>query len=230
VEPVYLAVVAILRPLLAMMFRWKFIGMENVPRKGPAVVAGNHISYFDPLCQGYFVVKARRRPRFFAKMELWRNPFLHFILKHARQIQVNRGTGETGPVEKACEVIGHGEVVMIYPESTISTNADLTPMRGKTGVARVAITTGAPVIPIAVWGSQWVKPKRRKAVHKFRRLIMVKAGPPLSFAHLSGKENDAETLRDVTDQIMAELDRLVRELHKVYPDGAAVPELKEDPG
>jgi hypothetical protein len=59
---------------------------------------------------------------------------------------------------------------------------------------------------------------------------MMKAGPPMSFAHLQGKENDVETLRDITDQVMAELDRLVRELHKVYPDGAAVPELKEDPG
>jgi 1-acyl-sn-glycerol-3-phosphate acyltransferase len=97
-------------------------------------------------------------------------------------------------------------------------------MQGKTGVARVALATGAPVVPVAVWGSHWFKPKRRKAVQKFRRTIMVKAGEPLTFA---GDQNDHETLRDVTDRIMAELDRLVRELHKVYPEGAAVPELKE---
>jgi 1-acyl-sn-glycerol-3-phosphate acyltransferase len=173
------------------------------------------------------VVKSGRRPRFFAKAELWRNPFLKFVLKHAKQIQVNRGTGEAGPVEQACAAVERGEVVVIYPEATVTTNPDLTPMRGKTGVARVAIATGAPVIPIAVWGSHWVKPKKRKAVQKFRRLIMVKAGEPLSFGDLRGKENDPETLRDVTDQVIAELDRLVRELHKIYPDGAAVPELRE---
>jgi 1-acyl-sn-glycerol-3-phosphate acyltransferase len=172
------------------------------------------------------IVKAGRRPRFFAKSELWQNAFLRFILKHAHQIPVQRGSGERGPVEKAIEFIKRGEVVMIYPEATVTTNPDLTPMSGKTGVARVAIATGAPVVPLAVWGSQWVKPKRRKAVQKWRRRIMVKAGEPLTFGHLIGRRDDHEVLREVTDHVMAELDRLVRELHKVHPDGAAVPELR----
>ena len=209
-------------------FRWRFDGLENIPRRGPLIVAGNHISYFDPLCQGYMVVKAKRQPRFFAKSELWRNPFLRFILSHARQIPVQRGTGESGPVEKAIDALGQGNVVMIYPESTITTNADLTPMQGKTGVARVALATGAPVVPIAVWGSHWVKPKRRRARQKLGRLIVLKAGEPMRFDEaLLARADDPEVLRDVTDQVMAELDRLVRELHKVYPEGAAVPELRE---
>jgi 1-acyl-sn-glycerol-3-phosphate acyltransferase len=209
-------------------FRWRFYGLENIPRTGPVIVAGNHISYFDPLCQGYMVVKAKRMPRFFAKSELWKNPFLKFILTHARQIPVQRGTGEAGPVEKAIDAIGEGNVVMIYPEATITTNADLTPMQGKTGVARVALATGAPVVPIAVWGSQWVKPKRRKAKQKFGRQIVLKAGAPMTFdGSLRARAGDPDVLRDVTDRVMAELDRLVRELHKIYPDGAAVPELRE---
>lgn len=227
-EPVYLIVVAILRPLLASFFRWRMFGLRSIPASGPVIVAANHISYFDPLCHGYFIVRARRRPRFFAKSELWKSPFLRFILKGANQIPVQRGSGEAGPVEKAIENLRRGELVVIYPEATITTNPDLTPMKGKTGVARVAIASGAPVVPIAVWGSQWVKPKRRKAVQKWRRLIVLKAGEPLRFGDLEGREEDAGTLREVTDRIVGELDRLVRELHKIYPEGAAVPELAAD--
>jgi 1-acyl-sn-glycerol-3-phosphate acyltransferase len=209
-------------------FRWRFFGQSNIPRTGPVIVACNHISYFDPLCHGYIVVRRGRWPRFFAKSELWKNPFLKFILGHAKQIPVERGSGEMGPVENAIAQLRGDNAVMIYPESTITTNADLTPMQGKTGVARVALATGAPVVPVAVWGSHWVKPKKRKAVQKFRRTIMVKAGAPMRFdAGLRDRRDDPEVLREATDRVMAELDRLVRELHKVYPEGAAVPELRE---
>lgn len=226
-EPVYHFVKNVLLPFLWTVFRWRFLGIEKIPRKGPAIIAANHISYFDPLCHAYMIVRAKRRPRFFAKSELWKNPFLRFILGNAGQIPVERGTGEAGPVEKAEEAIGRGEVVVIYPEATITTTDDLTPMRGKTGVARVALATGAPVFPVAVWGSQWVKPKHRRAVWKWRRLIMLNAGDPMTFPEHVGKQDDADVRREVTDRIVAELDRLVRELHKLHPDGPAVPDRKE---
>ncbi len=214
---------------LKTFFSWRFFDLRNVPRTGPVIIACNHISYFDPLCHGYAVVRCGRWPRFFAKSELWKNPFLKFILSHAKQIPVERGSGELGPVENAIAQLGGGNCVMIYPEATITTNADLTPMQGKTGVARVALATGAPVVPLAVWGSHWVKPKRRKAVPKFRRLITVKAGTPITFDDATrARADDHDVLRDCTDRIVGELDRLVRELHKVYPEGGAVPELKEN--
>jgi 1-acyl-sn-glycerol-3-phosphate acyltransferase len=226
-EPVYSFTKNTLVAFMKVFFRWRFLGIEKIPRTGPVIIAANHISYFDPLCHGHIVVKSKRKLRFFAKAELWRNPFLKYILGHAGQIAVERGSGEGGPVEKAIEVLGRGEVVMIYPEATITTTDDLTPMQGKTGVARVALATGAPVIPVAVWGSQWVKPKGRKAVWKWRRLIMLNTGDPMTFPEFLGKQDDAAARREVTDRIMAELDRLVRELHKLHPDGAAVPERKQ---
>jgi len=192
-------------------------------------VACNHISYFDPLCHAYMINRGKRKCRFFAKAELWKNPFLKFVLTHAHQIPVERGTGETGPVEKAIEWLGKGELVVIYPEATITTNPDLTPMQGKTGVGRVALATGAPVVPIAVWGSHWVRPKKRKPVQKWRRLIVLEAGEPMRFDDLKGKD-EAEAAREVTDRVVGELDRLVRELHKIYPDGGAVPELISSDG
>lgn len=226
-EPVYTLTKNVLVPLLWFFFRWRFIGLDKVPRSGPAIIAANHISYFDPLCHAYFVVKSGRRPRFFAKAELWRNPFLRFVLGNAGQIPVERGSGETGPVEKAEDALARGEVVVIYPEATITTTDDLTPMRGKTGVARVALASGAPVIPVAVWGAQWVRPKGRRAVHRWRRLMMLNAGDPMRFPEHVGRQDDPGVRREVADRIVAELDRLVRELHKLHPDGAAVPARKE---
>jgi 1-acyl-sn-glycerol-3-phosphate acyltransferase len=220
---------AILVPFLKLFFRWRVIGAQNIPKKGPVIVACNHISYFDPLCHAYMINAGGRKCRFFAKSELWKNPFLRFVLTHAHQIPVERGSGESGPVEKAIEWLGRDELVVIYPESTITTNPDLTPMQGKTGVGRVAFATGAPVVPIAVWGSHWVRPKKRKAVQKFRRLIALKAGEPMTFEDLKGRP-EAEAAREITDRVIGELDRLVRELHKIYPEGGAVPELINSDG
>jgi 1-acyl-sn-glycerol-3-phosphate acyltransferase len=220
---------ALLLPFLKLLFRWRLIGAENIPKQGPVIVACNHISYFDPLCHAYMIDRSGRKCRFFAKSELWKNPFLRFVLTHAHQIPVERGSGEAGPVEKAIEWLVKDELVVIYPEATITTNPDLTPMQGKTGVGRVALATGAPVVPIAVWGSHWVRPKRRKPVQKFRRLIALKAGEPITFDDMRGLD-PAEAAREATDRVVGELDRLVRELHKIYPDGGAVPELISSDG
>jgi len=229
VEPMYAFARAVLLPLLKLLFRWRREGAENIPKQGPVIVACNHISYFDPLCHAYMIDRSGRKCRFFAKSELWKNPFLKLVLTHAHQIPVERGSGETGPVEKAIEWLGKGELVVIYPEATITTNPDLTPMQGKTGVGRVALATGAPVVPIAVWGSHWVRPKKRKPVMKWRRLITLKAGKPMTFEDLRDRD-PAEAAREATDRVMAELDRLVRELHKSYPEGGAVPELINSDG
>ena len=228
-EPMYAFARALLLPFLKLFFRWELIGKENIPRSGPVIVACNHISYFDPLCHAYMIDRSGRKCRFFAKAELWKNPFLRFVLTHAHQIPVERGSGEKGPVEKAVEWLERDELVVIYPESTITTNPDLTPMQGKTGVGRTALATGAPVVPVAVWGSHWVRPKRRKPVRKWRRLIVLKAGEPMHFDDLKGLP-EAEAAREVTDRVVGELDRLVRELHKIYPEGGAVPELISSDG
>lgn len=227
-EPVYVLVRNILLPLLRLFFRWEMVGLEKVPRRGPVIIAANHISYFDPLCHALFADRVERRPRFFAKAELWRNPFTRFVLRGTHQIPVERGSGETGPVEKATEALRRNQCVVIYPEATITTNDDLTPMRGKTGIARVALATGASVVPVAVWGSHWVKPKQRKAAWRWRRTIMLNVGDPMRFGEYAGRADDPEVRRDVTDRIVAELDRLVRELHKLHPDGPSVPERRPE--
>jgi len=225
VEPIYVIVRNLLVPLLRLLFRWKIDGVDKIPRTGPAIVASNHISNFDPLCVAYLVDRAGRRPRYLAKASLWKNPVMRLIFSGCRQIPVERGSGDTSPTRAAEQALRGGEVVVVYPEGTITTNLDLTPMKGKTGVARLTLATGVPVTPVAVWGAQWLIPKGRKWKYRGHRLIMLKVGEPMRFDEFAGRVDDPEALHEVTERVMAEIDRLVRELHKAHPDGGAVPEL-----
>jgi 1-acyl-sn-glycerol-3-phosphate acyltransferase len=205
-------------PPIKVWFRWKFDGLEHIPREGPALVAANHVSYFDPLAHGYFIEKAGRRPRFLAKIELFRNRWTGPVLRGARQIPVIRGSGDRGPVDAAARALEAGEVVMVYPESTVTTNADRSPMRGKTGIARLTLATGVPVIPMAVWGSGPVWQKGGHASLRYGRPIWVKAGPPLDFSEYRDRVDDAGILRTVTDEVMAEIGALVEDLRSRYPN------------
>ena len=155
-EPLYRFAELTLRPVIALWFNWRFEGREHIPGEGPLLVACNHISYLDPLAHGYMLVKSGRRPRFLAKNELYGNPIMRTLLHRTRQIPVERGSGSHAPVEAAAQALKDGDSVLVYPEGTVTTNADFTPMRGKTGIARLTLTSEVPVLPIAVWGSQHV--------------------------------------------------------------------------
>lgn len=204
-------------PPIWLWFTWHLEGFEHVPPDGPVLVACNHISYFDPLAQGYFLEKAGRRPRFLTKIELYKNPFMRSLLQGARQIPVRRGSGDMGPVEAAVRALHQGQAVVVYPEATVTTNPDFSPMQGKTGVARMTLSTGVPVLPVAVWGSApvWQRGGRRNL--KFRRPIWVKAGPPLDFSEYEADREDPEVVRKVTDRVMDELGMLVDDLRARYP-------------
>jgi 1-acyl-sn-glycerol-3-phosphate acyltransferase len=207
----------VLIPPVSTWFRWRFEGFEHVPAEGAALVACNHISYFDPLAHGYFLEKAGRRPRYLAKIELFKHPVTGPVLRGARQIPVVRGTGDAGPIEIALKALHDGEVVVVYPESTVTSNEDFSPMRGKTGIARLTLASGVPVIPLAVWGSAPVWQRNGKRNLKFGRPIWVKAGPPLDFSEFEDEQGDPKVVRQVTDQVMAELSVLVEDLRARYP-------------
>jgi len=206
----------VLIPPIWLWFEWRFEGLEHIPSEGPVLVACNHISYLDPLAHGYFLVKAGRRPRFLTKVELFRNPISGPVLRGARQIPVRRGSGETAPVEFGAKALRAGELVVVYPESTVTSNPDFSPMRGKTGVARLTLATGVPVIPLAVWGSAPVWRRGQKSA-RFGRPIWVKAGPPLDLSEHEDRAVDPATLRAVTDEVMAQLSLLVDDLRERYP-------------
>jgi len=112
---------------------------------------------------------------------------------------------------------GAAPTLIVYPEGTVTTSADFSPMRGKTGIARLALTSEVPVLPIAVWGSQHVWQRDGARSLTFGRPIWVKAGPPVDFSQFEGQQEDPEALRKVTDTVMDELTRLVADLRARYP-------------
>ena len=188
-----------------------------MPVEGPAIVAANHISYLDPFAHGYFLVQAGRRPRFLGKAELFDNLLTGWALRGAGQIPVRRGTGDRTPLREAEAALAGGEVVVIYPEGTVTRNEDFSPMRGKTGLVRLALATSAPIVPIAVWGSQQVWQKSGKGKVAFGRPVWLKAGPALYLTAEPDREDDIDRLRRLSDDVMGELSALVEDLRARYP-------------
>lgn len=190
-------------------------GLEKIPATGPLMVAGNHLSYLDPFAHAFFVIKAGRRPRFLAKQELFDVTLVGTALRGAGQIPVRRGAGDQSPLEEARRALGAGEVVVIYPEGTTVTSApDHAPGRGRTGIVRLARMTGVPVLPVATWGGQYVWRKSGRQSLAFGRPIWLLAGEPMD---LGSGEADGAAVRAQTDDLMAELARLVDRLRAGYP-------------
>ena len=140
-------------PPLLLWFRLRHEHLERIPSTGPAIVVCNHISYLDPLTNGEAIDRRGRRPRFLAKEELFRIPLVGRVLRGAKQIPVARGTRDTSSLDAAADALARGEVVLVYPEGTVTTREDGLPMSGKTGAVRLALLTGVPIIPMASWGS-----------------------------------------------------------------------------
>lgn len=202
-------------PPLRFWFRLHHVGLDRIPRIGPAIVACNHISYLDPLTNGDAVVRAGRRPRFLAKQELFRIPVIGTVLRGAGQIPVARGAGDGSTLDRAKEALRRGEVVVVYPEGTVTKREDFLPMDGKTGVVRLALETEVPIVPMASWGLQAVWQKSGKGSMKFGRPILTKAGDPIDlFADPSAAR---KPVRAITVDVMDTLTRLAVELRDRYP-------------
>jgi len=195
-------------PLLRLVFRPQTEGAENVPTEGPAILASNHLSYADWL---FMPLTLPRRVTFVAKAEYFTTPgvkgwFQRLFFSGAGQVPIDRSgaSAAEGALTAAKRVLADGELFGIYPEGTRSHNGKL--YRGKTGVARLALETGVPVIPVAVVGTDVVAPPG-KTFGSFTRPV-VRFGKPLDFERYEGLENDRYILRSVTDEIMYEIMRL----------------------
>ena len=207
-----------MRPPLQLWFNWRLEGLDRVPSEGPSIVAGNHLSYLDPLAHGYFVDKAGRHPRFLAKQELFDKPIVGTVLRGAGQISVRRGAGDASSLEEATRALQEGEVVVIYVEgTTTTTNADFSPGPGKTGAVRLSLATGVPILPVATWGGQYVWRKDGRQSLAFGRPIWVRAGEPLDLRSRAGPDADPATVRALTDEVVDEIATLVADLRARYP-------------
>jgi len=216
-EPGYRVVEAVLIPCLGAWFRWTIEGQENIPARGPAILACNHVSYLDPLAVAYAISRAGRRPRFLAKTELFRNPLLARALRMTGQIEVERGTARAAiAFERALGALDRGEIVVIFPEGTVTTDPDLQPMAPKSGAVRLALRAGAPLIPCAAWGTANVWPKGNYAKQlRPGQDLLVRIGDPMM---VEGDPDDPKTWRLAGQQIMGEIARLVAGLKPLLPD------------
>jgi 1-acyl-sn-glycerol-3-phosphate acyltransferase len=197
-----------LGPWLKLVFRPQVDGSENVPASGPAILASNHLSYADWL---FMPLTLQRRVTFVAKAEYFTTPgikgwFQKKFFSGAGQVPIDRSGANAaeGALKTAKRILGEGELFGIYPEGTRSHDGKL--YRGKTGVARLALETKVPVIPVAVVGTDVVAPPGKK-FGSFTRPI-VRFGKPLDFSRYEGMEKDRYILRSITDEIMYEIMRL----------------------
>jgi 1-acyl-sn-glycerol-3-phosphate acyltransferase len=215
----YRLTVSVVRPASVVLTKRDWRGMANIPAEGGVIIAANHLSYVDPMTFGHFVYATGRTPRFLAKSSLFEMPVLKHVVRGAHQIPVYRGTSDAAQaLSAAVEALQQGECVLIYPEGSATRDPDVWPMRARTGVARLALSSGVPVIPCAQWGPQEVWRYRTKRPHLFpRKLIQVTAGPPVDLSSYAGRPQDARLLRDATEAIMARITDLLVELRGGHP-------------
>jgi 1-acyl-sn-glycerol-3-phosphate acyltransferase len=214
-EPWYRFAATVLRPVMSAVTKRVWTGAENLPASGGFVVVPNHISHADPLVVAHFLYDNGRLPRFLAKASLFDVFFVRRVLRGAKQIPVYRESREAGDAyREAVAAVRRGECVVVYAEGTLTRDPDLWPMAGKTGAARIALETGCPVLPMAVWGPQDLLAPYGKVPHLLgRTTVEVALGPPVDLSDLerSGPP-DPQTLREATERIMAAVTGLVAQL------------------
>jgi 1-acyl-sn-glycerol-3-phosphate acyltransferase len=241
----------VLGPILRLLFRPWVEGEENIPDEGAAIFASNHLSFSDSI---FLPLMVPRRMTFLAKSDYFTGTGVKgrataAFFKGVGQLPVDRSGGRAGEaaLRSGLKVLRRGELLGIYPEGTRSPDGRL--YRGRTGVARMALEAGVPVLPVAMIGTDKAQPTGKK-IPKLMR-IGVKIGTPLDFSRYEGMEGDRFVLRSITDEIMYELmllsgqeyvdmyatsmkDRILaaartkaRELQEAAKPGAAAKELED---
>jgi len=209
----------LLRPLMMVVTRRSWRGAHNVAKTGGVLVCSNHISHFDPLTLAHFLYDNGRAPRFIAKASLFKAPVIGLVLNSAGQIPVFRESSDAvHAFSAAVEAIRAGECVAMYPEGTLTIDAAGWPMTAKTGAARIALSTGAPLLPVAQWGPQRVLPRGGRIPRLFpRRTMHVTAGEPIDLSGYARREIDVDLLREVTELIMDRITALLAEVRGETP-------------
>lgn len=218
--------VALVRPLLMAFTRRDWRGAEHLPPEGGFVVVSNHISHVDPFTLAHFLWDNGYPVRYLAKESVFRIPVGGRIVAGAKQIPVYRESGDAARAfSAAVDAVRAGECVGIYPDATLTRDPELWPMVGKTGAARVALTTGCPVVPVAQWGPQEILGPYTKRLRLLpRRTVHVWAGPRVDLSPWQGRPLDPPTLRGATDAIVARLTEMLESIR-----GEKAPAVRWDP-
>jgi len=192
-------------PLLQLLGRTKVEGLEHVPATGPAILASNHLAVADSF---YLPLVVRRRITFLAKSEYFtgtglKGKFIAWFYTVAGQVPIDRTDADSAQaaLDTAARILGEGKLLGMYPEGTRSPDGRL--YKGKTGLARLALETGVPVIPVAMIGTDSVNPPGSK-MWKFGR-VTVRFGKPMDFSRFDGLAGNRFIERAVIDEVIYEL-------------------------
>ncbi|MEQ0564291.1 lysophospholipid acyltransferase family protein [Amycolatopsis sp. NEAU-NG30] len=219
----YSLAIEVVWQFLAQTTRFRVRGSHHIPRTGGVLVASNHLSFADPTTLTAFCLAAGRVPRYLAKASLWQVPVVRSVMRSGRHIPVYRGAATAAEAYRDLVAsVRAGECVAVFPEGTFSNDPDGWPMRGKTGVVRAALETGAPVIPVANWGTHHLLPSTSwwpRAVP--RKTVELVAGPPVDLSDLAGRELSRPVLEEATARIMAAITELLVEIRGEKPSIAA---------
>jgi 1-acyl-sn-glycerol-3-phosphate acyltransferase len=198
----------VLGPLLRLIFRPWVRGMENIPASGAVILASNHLSFSDSI---FLPLQSRRPVVFLAKSEYFtgkgvKGALVRWFFKATGQLSIDRSGGKASEasLNTGLGVLSQGLVLGIYPEGTRSPDGKL--YRGRTGIARMALESKVPVIPVAMIDTEKVQPIGKR-FPRIRR-VGIAVGTPLDFSRFDGMEGDRIVLRAVTDEIMYELAKL----------------------
>jgi 1-acyl-sn-glycerol-3-phosphate acyltransferase len=209
----------VLPPLIRAMMKRDWHGQEHIPREGGVIIAPNHLSYADWASVALFTYQAGRYPAFLIKSPVFDVKLIGPFLRTVGQLPVSRGQADAALVLKDAErSLRAGECLIVYPEGTATRDPALWPMVGKTGVARLALVTGAPVIPVAHWGAQDILPYGSKRPHLVpRHLVRMLAGPPVDLSPYAGQPLSRDVLRAATAAVMADITGLLAQLRGEPP-------------
>ncbi|MCV7303332.1 1-acyl-sn-glycerol-3-phosphate acyltransferase [Mycobacterium barrassiae] len=195
-------------PLLAVIGRPRTEGLEYIPASGPMILASNHLAVMDSF---FLPLVVKRRITFLAKSEYFtgtgiKGRFLAWFYTAVGQVPIDRTDADSAQdaLNTAARILGQGKLLGMYPEGTRSPDGRL--YKGKTGLARLALETGVPVIPVAMIGTNVVNPPGKKGL-RFGR-VAVKFGKPMDFSRFEGLAGNRFIERAVIDEVMYELMRL----------------------
>jgi 1-acyl-sn-glycerol-3-phosphate acyltransferase len=214
------AAVLVVYPVASLMFRLRYRHAERLPAHGPVLLVANHVSILDPLACARLVFDNGRLPHFLAKESVFKG-FAGTLLRSAGQIPVARFAADAHAALDAAKAdLDAGNVIVIYPEGSVTRDPDWWPMQARTGVARLALTTAAAVVPVAQWGPQTVHDYHRKKLRlRLRAPADYLVGEPVDLSAARAQLRDgaplsAEMLRETTDLIMSRVRDQLAELRQ----------------
>jgi 1-acyl-sn-glycerol-3-phosphate acyltransferase len=216
--------VPIVSPIERLLFSVRVDGIEHVPARGPAILAFNHVSVLDgPVLAIETARRLSRESRFLVAAEQFKRPLVGWILRRYDQIPIRRGQGDKGALDEAIATVRRGALAAVSPEGRVNDDGVMGLQRLRSGLARIALPTGAPIVPVGVWGTQLRYPRSGFTVRRpWRPKLGLAFGPPLL------PDGDADTPGDIealTGRLKVQLERQIERARAITADSARAREL-----